>query len=76
MISDLDAIVVDEEHRRKGIGKALVQWGIDQATREGRAVWLIATSDGKTLYDTMGFSLVGSGSRCGEAQHIMFREGQ
>ncbi|KAJ4145102.1 hypothetical protein LMH87_003962 [Akanthomyces muscarius] len=70
---NLDAIVVDERHRRKGIGKALVQWGIDQASREGRKTWLIATSDGKKLYDAMGFAVVGSGSRCGEAQHIMVR---
>ncbi|KAJ6781709.1 hypothetical protein PWT90_05714 [Aphanocladium album] len=71
---NLDAIVVDENHRRKGIGKALVQWGIDQADKQGRGTWLIATSDGKKLYDSMGYSLVGSGSRCGEAQHIMFRD--
>lgn len=69
----LNAITVDEEHRRKGIGKALVQWGIDRANEEGKQVWLIATTDGKRLYDSMGFSLIGTGSRCGEAQHLMHR---
>ncbi|TQV99321.1 hypothetical protein V2A60_004795 [Cordyceps javanica] len=71
---NLDAVVVDQGHRRKGVGRALVQWGVDRAAEEGKGVWLIATSDGQRLYDAMGFSLVDSGARCGEAQHIMFRD--
>ncbi|OAA66052.1 Acyl-CoA N-acyltransferase [Cordyceps fumosorosea ARSEF 2679] len=70
----LNAIVVDEAHRRRGVGRALVQWGIDKAANsQPAAVWLIATSDGKKLYESMGFGLVGSGLRCGEAQHLMYK---
>ncbi|KAH8698934.1 acyl-CoA N-acyltransferase [Talaromyces proteolyticus] len=54
----LDLLVVDKEHQGKGIGKALLQWGLDQADRLGLIAYLEATQEGRPLYEKYGFEPV------------------
>ncbi|KAL2269272.1 hypothetical protein VTJ83DRAFT_1456 [Remersonia thermophila] len=48
-------IAVDPKHHRRGIGKMLVQYGIDQAVKDGVDIYLIASPDGRFLYKSLGF---------------------
>ena len=43
-----------------GAGKALCQWGLEKAKREGWRVTLFASPMGKRLYAKLGFRDVGS----------------
>ena len=57
-ISDLDYIGVDPKHMRRGIGKILLNWGIDQAVKENRDCYLIATPAGQPFYAASGFQVL------------------
>ena len=48
-------VIVDNRHRRLGIGKALLLAGIQHLRGRGLTVKLDATPEGKMLYDTLGF---------------------
>ncbi|MFB3788057.1 MAG: GNAT family N-acetyltransferase [bacterium] len=48
-------VIVDREHRREGIGRALLLMGIEHLESRGLTVKLDATPQGKQLYDTLGF---------------------
>lgn len=48
-------VIVDQEHRRFGIGKSLLHTGITHLRDRGLTVKLDATLEGKMLYDTLGF---------------------
>ncbi|KAL1836474.1 hypothetical protein VTJ49DRAFT_5088 [Mycothermus thermophilus] len=48
-------IAVDPKHHRRGIGKMLVQYGLDQAVKDGVDVYLIASPAGRLLYESLGF---------------------
>ncbi|KAK3941286.1 acyl-CoA N-acyltransferase [Diplogelasinospora grovesii] len=52
-------LCTDPAHARRGIGRMLLQWGISQATSEGRDVYLLATPAGILLYEKAGFEDVG-----------------
>ncbi|KAF4987143.1 hypothetical protein FGRMN_10527 [Fusarium graminum] len=52
---DLDYIGVQPGNQRRGIGKMLLQWGIDRAAEEGKDCYLIATEAGRPLYTAVGF---------------------
>lgn len=54
-ILDLDYLGVDPNHQRRGIGKLLLNWGVDKAKTEGRDCYLIATPAGRPLYESVGF---------------------
>lgn len=42
-------------HQRRGIGKMLLNWGIDKAKEQNKDAFLIATPAGVPLYQVMGF---------------------
>ncbi|KID85033.1 Acyl-CoA N-acyltransferase [Metarhizium guizhouense ARSEF 977] len=51
----LDHLAVDPRHQRRGIGKLLLNWGIEKAKHDGRDCYLVATPAGKSLYESVGF---------------------
>ncbi|KAF4973272.1 hypothetical protein FZEAL_9371 [Fusarium zealandicum] len=53
--ADLDYLGVDPKHQRRGIGKLLLNWGLDCAANQGRDCYLIATPAGRPLYTASGF---------------------
>uniref|UniRef100_L7JB90 N-acetyltransferase domain-containing protein n=1 Tax=Pyricularia oryzae (strain P131) TaxID=1143193 RepID=L7JB90_PYRO1 len=53
------ARAVNTTHGRKGIGKNLVQWGLDRARSDKKDAYLIATPMGKPLYERLGFVAIG-----------------
>ena len=67
----LNAIAVDDEHRRQGMGRALMNWGVEQAEERGQDVWLVAAPTGRAMYESAGFKEVANGTRCGEGQYVM-----
>ncbi|KAI1945161.1 hypothetical protein LOZ57_004459 [Ophidiomyces ophidiicola] len=52
------ALAVDPVYQRRGIGKLLVKWGIEQARREKVPIGLEASPKGKGLYEKLGFRTV------------------
>ncbi|TLD15257.1 hypothetical protein PspLS_10693 [Pyricularia sp. CBS 133598] len=56
---ELSILAVHPQHGRKGIGKNLVQWGLDRARSEKKDAYLIATPMGKPLYERLGFVDIG-----------------
>ncbi|KAL6859216.1 acyl-CoA N-acyltransferase [Trichoderma novae-zelandiae] len=67
----LDFIGVDPDHRRKGIGMALLAWGVEQATKAGRDCYLMATPHGRPLYEAAGFEIVRPLDMFGVTHHSM-----
>ncbi|POR38561.1 Uncharacterized protein TPAR_01259 [Tolypocladium paradoxum] len=53
-------IGVDPEHQRRGIGKMLLDWGLEQAVKEGIDCYLVATPAGRPFYQAAGFDVVES----------------
>ncbi len=72
----LQAVGVHPGHKRRGIGKQLVQVGIDAAAADGIDVWLLATPEGKLLYVSMGFEIQGEKEIAGEIQTAMWKGGE
>ncbi|KAI7971321.1 hypothetical protein EIK77_007375 [Talaromyces pinophilus] len=54
----LQVLAVHPHHQRKGIGRKLIQWGLDEADRLGLIAYLEATADGARLYEQTGFEKV------------------
>ncbi|KAF3063148.1 hypothetical protein CFAM422_010498 [Trichoderma lentiforme] len=67
----LDMIGVDPHYQRQGIGRALLTWGVEQATREGRDCYLMATPQGRPLYESFGFDIVRPLNMFGVLHHSM-----
>ena len=55
----LESLVVAPEWRKRGVGSALVEWGVRRARREGVVAALEATPEGKPVYERQGFVQVG-----------------
>ncbi|KAL1953300.1 hypothetical protein VTO42DRAFT_3030 [Malbranchea cinnamomea] len=51
----LQTIAVHPAHQRRGIGRLLMQWGLDVAERLNVPVYLEATYEGLPLYEKCGF---------------------
>jgi predicted N-acetyltransferase YhbS len=51
-------MATDPEYQGKGLGKALVQWGCEQADEEGVPAYTEATAAGRPLYAKLGFELL------------------
>lgn len=54
----LAVLAVHPDHQRKGIGRKLIQWGLDEADRLGLIAYLEASPDGLRLYEQTGFEKV------------------
>ena len=48
-------LAVRPKYQRKGVGKKLLQWGVNRADQEGVAIGLKASSAGLNLYKSVGF---------------------
>lgn len=71
--TELDYLQVDPGHQRQGIGRLLAQEGLGRADAGGREVWLRSTPEGRCLYLSLGFRVVGEGSVLAQAQYAMVR---
>ncbi|ATY67321.1 GNAT family [Cordyceps militaris] len=56
----LDYLGVDPGQQRRGIGKMLLEWGLEKAREQNRDAFLIATPAGIPLYLAAGFESLGS----------------
>lgn len=56
----LNIIFTHPEHRHKGIGRAILDWGLAKADGLGLDSWLNASSFGFRLYQSVGFLTYGS----------------
>jgi GNAT superfamily N-acetyltransferase len=54
----LDRLAVLPEYTRKGIGRALVQQGLDVAKETGVPIYLISSPSGRALYGRLGFTVL------------------
>ncbi|KAF2003544.1 hypothetical protein P154DRAFT_520120 [Amniculicola lignicola CBS 123094] len=54
----LHILVTDPEHSRRGAGAMLVKWGMDQADKAQLPTYLESSSQGKRLYERLGFKVV------------------
>jgi ribosomal protein S18 acetylase RimI-like enzyme len=54
----LNSLNVLPEYERKGIGKTLMQQGLDMANENKVAIYLAASPAGKGLYERMGFEVL------------------
>lgn len=54
----LSTVAVDPVHQRRGLGRLLVQWGLDRAQEEQASVALDASLHGIGLYEALGFRTV------------------
>ncbi|KAL4878346.1 acyl-CoA N-acyltransferase [Aspergillus karnatakaensis] len=55
---ELETLFVHPEHQGKGVGSALLDWGVCEAERLGLVVYLEATEAGRPLYERAGFEAV------------------
>ena len=53
------ALVVLPEWQRKGIGRRLLEWGLEYADREALESWIDASPEGLELYKKLGWMEVG-----------------
>jgi len=73
---DLAVLGVDPNQQRRGIGKLLLQWGLDQADRDGTEAYLVATAEGKPLYQANGFKVLAEDEVFGMPVIAMLRDKQ
>lgn len=59
----LELLSIKKEYQRKGIGRMLVEWGLERADAEGVECALAATPEGKGLYEKYGFKEVDRNQR-------------
>lgn len=80
---ELHYLMIDPAHQRKGVGRLLVQEGLDWAALEGkeeddvggrpRKVYLRSTAEGRGLYLSLGFKEVAEGTVFGQRQSAMVK---
>ncbi|EEU45810.1 uncharacterized protein NECHADRAFT_78691 [Fusarium vanettenii 77-13-4] len=54
----LSTIATAKEAQRRGVGSALMQFGVDKADEEGWMAYLNSSPEGKGLYEKFGFEVV------------------
>ncbi|KAL1845319.1 hypothetical protein VTK73DRAFT_688 [Phialemonium thermophilum] len=69
----LQVLAVDPKFHRRGVGKALVQWGVEHAFRAGRDVQLTASPAGRLLYLSQGFEVVAEETHHGAVCSLMVK---
>lgn len=58
------SISVDPANQRKGVGTALMKWGLDKADAEGLSSWVSSSHDGVSAFEKRGFHEVGRLELC------------
>lgn len=48
-------VIVHENHRGKGIGRAMVNFALEHPDHQGMRRWLLATRDAHGVYSALGF---------------------
>ena len=61
------------KHQRRGVGAALVRWGLEKAAEAGKDSYLIATKQGRGLYASLGFKELGERELLGEMHWSMIK---
>ena len=61
MVTDCHTIAVHPDYQVKGVGKKLVQWGLDVAEELKLPIYLESTIEGVPLYERMGFKKLKEG---------------
>ncbi len=51
-------VIVDEAHRAKGLGKALVRYALADVHHQGLRRWVLATRDAHGVYKECGFESI------------------
>ena len=69
----LECLAVHPEYQKRGHGRALVKWGLEQARKEGIACSVIAADGKEKFYQACGFD-VGPVGRAGEGEGNPTRE--
>lgn len=54
----LDGLAVDPSYQRRGIGRKLMEWGMERSKEEGVPITLTASPAGLSLYQSIGFKEV------------------
>jgi len=70
-VAALHSLAVDPAHQRKGIGRSLLDWGIETAKKENRDVSVVSSEQGRALYLGAGFEQLGSFELFGERHYPM-----
>lgn len=72
----LSTIATAKEAQRRGVGSALMRFGVEKADREGWMSYLNSSSEGRGLYEKFGFRVVGTSEfpDLGMTQYHMKRE--
>jgi GNAT superfamily N-acetyltransferase len=52
-------LAVDPKFQRMGVGRKLLEWGLEKADKEGLECWIEASPAGKPLYEKVGWGEVG-----------------
>lgn len=71
---DPSTVVVDPGYQRKGIGKMLMQWGLDRAEKDGQDVCLSSSTAGLSLYLKLGFVALASKDILGDEWTAMVKK--
>lgn len=56
-------VIVDDEHRGKGIGRAMVRYALTHPDMQGLRRWVLATRDAHGVYADCGFQVLGNPER-------------
>jgi predicted N-acetyltransferase YhbS len=51
----LDLCFVDPVYQNRGVGKMLIEWGIQKADEMGVDIWLVSTPNAKGFYERAGW---------------------
>ncbi|KAL6914230.1 hypothetical protein ACHAPO_008842 [Fusarium lateritium] len=72
----LSTIAVAKEGQRRGVGSALMKFGVERADEEGWMSYLNSSEEGKGLYEKFGFNVSGTSEfvELGMVQYHMRRE--
>ncbi|ETS84154.1 hypothetical protein PFICI_02179 [Pestalotiopsis fici W106-1] len=68
-----NSIAVDPTYQGKGIGTLLTKWGMDQAEKDGRDVYLLASEAGASLYRKLGFTEICEMQKFGMRQFALVK---